>query len=503
MSRKQEVLRLEQVSTKHKGVKILSDAQLNLFNGETIGLIGVNYSGKTALAGAACGFLPCTDGRIYFMEKRVEIQSIMQAHNLGICYIQKKSALVEKMTVLDNLILSPPDRNVFLGNKKKIENNVKEVLLIFDVKDIDIYADVETLNEYHRLVVEVCKAIMSGVKVIFMDNILSDISFSIKDKVNEILLKLQSMGISIVLIETKYRHLKQWCNRIFVMRAGRTVGVLDKGAEEDKIISLMIGKPAKPQFDAPNITAVRHEENELLAFNNVVTDMGLNNLSFTVYEREIAGVLSLGRESQLALEWLLEGDDKLRGGHMFFLKENISIRSTDEALKKGVVFIHEDDNTFPEASLEENILISAYKTTAGGPMLNEAELKYLSTELIAKYFSEYEVFPREPVGTREDWLFLKKTALCRGFATSPKLMIFVNPTLHNDFATKSSFYVDILSIKDYGISGLILSTDLEELLMLCDRIFVMQDGHIVEQHMVDEAGKAALEQKFSAFLKDG
>ena len=224
-------------------------------------------------------------------------------------------------------------------------------------------------------------------------------------------------------------------------------------------------------------------------------------ISFTAYEGEITGILCLERTSLKALVRFLEGRERRYEGKILYEGKRFRNRGTDEALRKGIVFIRED-NLFPEMSFEENLLISAYQTTSRGPFLNTSELKYTMTELESGYFSEYENLYKKTVDSQEDWLFRKRIMLCRGLAASPRLMICVNPAVHSDFVLRNSYYEDLLSIKKMGISGLILSTDLEELLALCDRILILQNGCITEQYQVDQAGSSALKHKFSAFLKD-
>lgn len=501
MSRKQEILRLERIMTESRGIKILTDARLNLFGGEVVGILGVNYSGKTALAGAICGFLPCTDGKIFFMENPVNISSITQARNMGIFYIQQKSSLIDGITVFDNFILSSSNQHMMIGSRQKREADIREVLSIFEAENMELYETAKMLTEYEQLLVEVCKAILNGVKIIVFDNVLSGISLNIEDKVNRMLAHLADMDICVILIEAKYKYLKPWCDRIFVMRSGRTVGIFDRYTEEDKIISLMMGYPTRLLAKKQGDSAAGFGKTELFVLEHIHTAKGLADLSFSAYEGEITGVLCLEKASQRALERLLEGKEKHYEGQIFYEGERYQSKGTDHALKKGIVFIRED-NLFLEAGLEENILMSAYKTTSRGILLNTSELKYQMTELTTKYFSEYENLYKKAVDSLEDWLFRKRIILCRGLAASPKFMIFVNPTVHSDFALKRSYYEDILSIKKWGVSGLILSTDLEELLALCDRIVIVQNGSVTEQYLTDKAGSSAIKSKFSSFLKD-
>lgn len=501
MSRKTEVLRLERITTESKGVRILTDARLNLFSGEIVGLLGVNYSGKTALAGAICGFSPCSSGNIYFMEQCVTISSITQARDLGIFYIQKESSLIEDITVFDNFMLSSSNHHIMIGNRKRREAEIREILSIFDVEGIDSSAGMDTLSEYEHLLVEVCKAVLNGVKVIVFDSVLSSVSLNIENKVNQILARLSRMNICVILIEAKYKYLEPWCDRFFVMRSGRTVGIFERHTEEDKIISLMMGYPVKLLDESPRHGTASHRKKELLVLDQVCTSRGLNGLSFTAYQGEITGVLCLDRASLKALVRFLEGKERHYEGQILYEGKQFRNRGTDEALRKGIVFIREE-NLFPEMSFEENLLISACRTTSCGIFLNHSELKYMMTELETRYFSEYENLHKKAVDSQEDWLFRKRIMLCRGLAASPKLMICVNPVVHSDFALRNSYYEDILSIKESGVSGLILSTDLEELLALCDRILIMQNGSVTEHHQVDPAGSSALKRKFSAFLKD-
>lgn len=501
MSQKREILRVERIKTDHRGIRILTDAKLNLFDGETVGVLGVNYSGKTALAGAICGFFPCTDGKITYMEQFVSITSLTQAREMGIFYIQQESTLVDEITVFDNFMLTSSNHSILITNRKKYEEDIRDVLSIFGVEYINTELKTEELSEYEHLAVEVSKAILSGVKVIVFDNVLSSVSFNIEKDVNRMISCLRSMDICIVLIEAKYKYLEKWCDRIFVMRSGRIVGIFDRSVEEEKLISLMMGYPTKRLADEQALANAGNREKGLLVMEHIVTLTGLNDFSFSAYEGEITGMLFLEKESQRALESLLEGTTKNYKGRIFYKGMPLKNRKPDQLLNQGIVFIQED-NLFTEASFKENILLSAYKKTSRGVMLNASELKYILTELVSRYFSDYEDLYNKEINRREDWLFRKKIMLCRGLATKPDILVFVNPTVHSDFDLRQQYYEDVLSIKEYGASGLILSTDLEELLALCDRIIIVKDGKAIEQRLVDADGVSVLKRKFSAFLKE-
>ena len=145
MSQKREILRMERIKTDHRGIRILTDAKLNLFDGETVGVLGVNYSGKTALAGAICGFFPCTDGKITYMEQFVSITSLTQAREMGIFYIQQESTLVDEITVFDNFMLTSSNHSILITNRKKCEEDIRDVLSIFGVEYINTELKTEEL----------------------------------------------------------------------------------------------------------------------------------------------------------------------------------------------------------------------------------------------------------------------------------------------------------------------------------------------------------------------
>lgn len=505
MNQRREVLRLEQISTRHNGVKVLADARLNVFSGESVGIIGINNSGKSALAGAMCGFLPCTAGRIYFMENLVEIPSIMCARQLGICYIQQKSTLIMDMTVTDNLMLSSPNKKFVIWNESKIRVRFKETLASLGIEEVNLDAEVETLSEYQRLALEVCKAVFTGVKVIVFDSVLGESSINLKNNVGEMLKRIEGMGISVVVIETKYRYCQSWCERIFVMRSGRTVAVLDSDTDEEKIVSLMMGYPKKLNPEKPRLVDTKQQKKELMTLARETADGESNDFSCKLYEGEIAGILCLEKSSYKAIEYMIEGKSPRPRGLAIINGTRFRITGADALLKLNIVVIHDGDYRLFGTTFEENILLSAYKKTSRGIVLNQSELKYLAAELKTQYFSEYGTLSRSDmdsyIQSGEDWLFYKKIMLCRGLAVSPKLMIFISPTLHNDFLVKRQFYEDIVSIKKQHIGGLILSTDIEELLSICDRIYVVQNDGVMQQYFLDESGREALEYDFSSYLR--
>lgn len=500
MAKFHEVLRMEQVVTESKGTRILNHAKLNLFRGEIAGLIGVNYSGKTTLAGGFTGHFPYTRGSTLLEDQPVCVTSIEQARKLGIFCVRPQSSLIGGLSVAENIFLTPESGKGFLLRRKRANRRARDLLDAIGLP-VSEEASVHSLTLFQRVKVEVCKAILNSAKVIVFDTVASALPQSSLPQFQALCGRLREQGMAILLVEARIQLLTALCDRLFILREGRTVGVLQRqDFDSDKIVSLMIGHAPGGAEPLPEPAGAPQEV--LLELQGIRRPPALKDLSLSLYRHEVLGALNVDKLSGATLERLLSGLLQPQGGRILLEGRSIRLKGPHDALDHGIAILPEEDGMIDDLNLAENMLLAAMRTTSRPrPLLNRPELRYLENELLGEYLHSVanQVSGDDPLP--DGWLFRKKVAFCRALATSPKLMVLTNPTQRIDFHSRQVIYEDILSLKRQQVAALVISSNVDELVSVCDRIAVVQNGLLHHTFTVQEGQKDAIRREYGSFLK--
>lgn len=497
-----EILRMERITTYLGGTRILDNAKLNLFEKEVIGIVGVNYSGKTTLAGGISGVFPYTSGQTFLNEKQVKITSMEEAREKGVFYIQPRFSLINDFTIAENIFLLKEKGGNFLIKRKELEERTTEYLKLMNLL---LTQDrlIQELSYKNKIIVEICKALVNDAKIIIFDSIFGGLSEEAEELFCYILELLKSLHVSVMLIESRLKPLKPFCNRLFVIRSGRTVGILGKNEIEDnKVISLMIGNKVDDDEEIVSISE-KSSNKVLLEVEKVYYKNVLKNLSFSIYKNEILGILNVNKNSGRAIEKILTGLDFFESGSIRMNGKELYFQSTEESLKHGITIVTEEDNIFEDLSLAENITISALKKNSNIlGIMNTSELKFIKNELISEFLRKGSNDHWDDESLRKGWLTQKKIAFCRALAPGPKLMILMHPTQRIDIVSKQEIYEDIVYLKKQNISVLIISSDVNELVSICERIVVVKNGKALDDLQVNEGRKDKILKKYGKYLRE-
>lgn len=170
---------------------------------------------------------------------------------------------------------------------------------------------------------------------------------------------------------------------------------------------------------------------------------------------------------------------------------------------EDVAVVPEDESLCNDLTLEQNILLSSYeKNSRFGGILNSSELRYLKNEMISGYIMPKQQIIPDDIIVPEGWFMRKKVSFYKALASKPKLIVFMNPTQRIDIISKEEIYEDIRSLKKQGITSLIISSDIYELISVCERLLVIQNGKVQDNMMVNENAKGLIIKKYGRFLKD-
>lgn len=478
------ILRAEGISKAFPGVQALDRVDFEAYAGEVMALVGENGAGKSTLVKILSGVYKRDSGRIYFEGKRVEIQDPYHAQLMGISTIHQELMVTPNQTAAQNIFLGREiRRRGILGvfgfvDKREMERRAKELL---ERVGADIPPDelVKNLSVAQRQLVEIAKALSFKAKVIIMDEPTSALGPEEVEKLFEVIKQLKEQGIAIVFISHRLEEVFRIADRITILRDGKLVGYMSREeATPDKVIYLMVNRPIGDMFRKEEV--VRGEP--ILEVKNLSSDV-VKNVSFTLYKGEILGIAGLVGSGRTELVRLIFGADPKKSGEILIEGKKVEINSPEDAVKLGIGLVPEDrqnQGLILKMSLRENIGITIIKKI----------LKFLNFVDKIKLTRISEDFVRrlniKTPSVFEKVLYLsggnqQKVVLSKWLASEPKILILDEPTRGIDVGAKAEIHAIMSQLAKSGISIIMISSEMPEVLAMSDRILVMSEGKIVAE----------------------
>jgi ABC-type sugar transport system ATPase subunit len=463
------MLRMTNVHKQFPGVYALRGVDFDLRPGEVHALLGENGAGKSTLIKILGGIYAADEGEIAIEGKPVHITCVRDAQNAGVRIIHQELALVPYISI---------GENVFLGNEP-----VKGGFVDFDVifhetqKMLDNFgikrrAEEETgrLNVAEMQLVEIIRAVSFNAKIIVMDEPTSSLSDQECETLFEKIKFLKSQGIGILYISHRMSELPQIADRVTVFRDGQYIATKAIGETTmDELISLMVGRSIATIFNRDYCAS----DEVVLEVQNLSTDY-IHVVSFKLHRSEILGFSGLMGAGRTETMRALAGIDPIRSGRIFFKGKEIRIKNTAEAMKNGISLVPEDRRMFgifPEQPVDFNITLKVLDEFIHGIFVDEEKQHEISRayfDALAVKAPSMEVHVANLSGGNQ-----QKVVVASWLATKPKILIFDEPTRGIDVGAKSEIYGIMNRLVKEGISIIMVSSDLPEILNMSDRIAVM------------------------------
>jgi ABC-type sugar transport system ATPase subunit len=466
-----KLLELKNISKDFGPTKALSNISFTLERGEVHCLVGENGAGKSTLIKILAGIHGQDSGEIFIDGGQAEIKSPNASKHLGISVVHQELMLCADLTVAENIFLGKEDmRGGFLDKKAQLKRAVKILNNIDHFIDAD--AVVNTLSTAKRQVTEIARAVSAGARIVIFDEPTSSLSNEEAEKLFTIILGLRDEGIGIIYISHRLEEIFRIASRVTVLRDGYSIGTLT-GTEinRDAIITMMVGRELKNFYirnNSPMDKVLFEAEN--------VSGGPIQNISFYVREGEILGFAGLIGAGRTELMHLIFGIDHRTGGSFTMAGQNVRIRNTGEAIRCGITLVPEDrklQGLFLEKGIAFNMSICSLKDIIRRLRVNTK----FERELIEKYggamklkMAHYDQEVRALSGGNQ-----QKVLIGRWLAVAEKVLIMDEPTKGIDVGSKADIYqiIDELAGRGYGI--IIVSSELQEIIGMCDRVYVMHD----------------------------
>jgi ABC-type sugar transport system ATPase subunit len=466
------------ISKTFYGVQVLKNVNFNLKSGEIHALVGENGAGKSTLIKILGGIYNMDKGgRICICGQDVNIGNVEDAQSLGIAVMYQEISLVQAMTVADNLFMGKEllqKNKVFLDDKETIKRS-QAIIDDFEL-EIDVQEKVGRLSIAKQQMVEICKALLVNAKVIVMDEPTSLLTMNEIEQLFIQITKLKKNGVSIIYISHHMDEIFKICEKATVLRDGQLIGTeLTSNLNNNKIIEMMVGRPLSDVF----VQKTRNVKNDEIMRLESVTNSKIHNINFTLKKGEILGFAGLIGAGRTEMARAIIGVDKIDKGSVYINGKKTDINDPYDAIRLGIGYVPEDrksEGLFLAQSIKYNSSISILEKFIRFIKVN----KRFENNIVEQYKKQLSI---KMVSPEQKVQFLsggnqQKIVLSKWLATNPDILILDEPTRGIDIAAKADIYKLIVEFAKAGKAILLISSELEEIINLSDRIIVMHEGEI-------------------------
>jgi ribose transport system ATP-binding protein len=470
------LLELVGITKIYPGVTALDNISLRVDRGEVLGLIGENGAGKSTLMKILGGVVAPTVGTIRIDGHDHAMLTVNESTRAGIAFVHQELNLFENLDVAANVCIGREPRSFGLVSRKRLRARVAPLL---DRLGADFGPDtpLEGLSIAQRQLVEIAKALSIDARVIIMDEPTSSLTLRETERLLQVIAELRADGVSVIYISHRLGEVKACADRVVCLRDGRIVGELARDEiEHATMIRLMIGRDLKALYIAPD-AETREGGCEL---DGVVTEAFPDRrVNLSIRPGEILGLAGLVGSGRTSLARAMFGIDRILSGEMRLNGVPIAVTSPRRAIRHGIYLVPEDrkrSGLILDMPLVENVTLASLLTHARLLLVNR------DSELAVSSAQRARLSIRAP-GDQSQVVTLsggnqQKVVLAKWLAMRPKVVIFDEPTRGVDVGAKSEIYALMRELADHGVAILMISSDMEEVIGVSDRIAVMHEGGI-------------------------
>ena len=470
----ENILVLRDVCKTFPGVKALDHVDFDVKKGEVLALAGENGAGKSTLMKILSGSYTRDCGTIEFCGKPAEIHNPRDAERLGLSIIYQELNVLQGLSVAENIFIGrQPKKKNGLVDWAKMNKDAEELFQQLHI-EMDVRRKVLGMSIAQQQMVEIVKAISYNSKILVMDEPTSSIS----DKEVAFLFKtmrsLTSKGVGIIYISHKMSELEEICDRVTVMRDGEYVGTeVVKNTTKDALIAMMVGRELTNYY-----TRDFEEHEEVIMRCEGISDGELaENVSFELRKGEILGFAGLVGAGRSEVMKSIFGLMPKSTGDIYLEGKKVTINSPIDAMKNGIALVPENrklEGLYLVQSVRFNSTIEVLNEFIKGIFVDNSKEREITQEYIDKMAtktpSQEQAIGNLSGGNQQ------KVLIGRWLATHPKILILDEPTRGVDVGAKSEIYAIMNKLAKQGMSIIMISSELPEILGMSDRIYIMAHG---------------------------
>ncbi len=479
------ILRMKSITKSFPGVKALGDVDISVEKGDIHFIVGENGAGKSTLMKVLSGIYPygSYDGDIIFDGKIKHFHGIKDSVSNGIVIINQELELFPNFTVYENIFVGHELRNnLSVMNWDETKKEAKKYLDMVGL-DVDIYSLVGLLGVGKQQLIEIAKALSQNVKLLILDEPTAALNEDDSENLLNLLVELKGQGITSIMISHKLKEVEAIADSITVIRDGKAVATMTKDEiNERQIIKNMVGReiedifPKRPQYIPGDVVL---ETVNFNALDPVTNRYIVSNSNITVRKGEVVGIAGLMGAGRTELAHSIFGNPKkykISGSTIVFGKA-VKLTSPKKAINNGIAYVSEDrkkDGLILGETIAKNITVSALKKISKMGVINfftqiKSAEKYVK-DLNVRTPSIIQQVKNLSGGNQQ------KVQISKWLFAEPKILILDEPTRGIDVGAKYEIYTIINDLISKGMSIMIISSELPEILGMCDRVYVIAEG---------------------------
>ncbi len=496
------ILEMRNITKTFPGVKALDNVNFSVRQGEIHALVGENGAGKSTLMKVLSGVYPygTYDGEIYYQGRECRFRDITESEKIGLVIIHQELALIPYLSIAENLFLGNETAKNGIINWNESISRTRELLARVGLNESP-QTLITDIGVGKQQLVEIAKALAKEVKLLILDEPTASLNESDSQNLLDLLLQFKEHGISSILISHKLSEVSKVADSITILRDGATIETIDCHVEqitEDRIIRGMVGRDLTHRFPPRerNIGDVIFEVRDWNVYHPLHADRKVStDINIKVRRGEVVGISGLmgaGR-TELAMSIFGHAYGTRISGKVFKHGKEVDVSSIDKAIQNGIAYATEDRKSYGLVLIEaikDNITLANLENVSQGGVINEpreikATIGYREA-LNIKCSSILQQTVNLSGGNQQ------KVVLSKWLFAEPEILILDEPTRGIDVGAKYEIYTIINRLAEEGKGIILISSELPEILGVCDRIYIMRDGKIVGEMPAEDASQEAI-----------
>ena len=469
-------LELKKISKFFPGIKALQNVDFNLKQNSIHALLGENGAGKSTLVKILCGVYQPDEGSIFLDKQKQIIPDPTSSLQLGISAIHQESVMFDELSVMEN---------IFIGNHIVKKNRLvdwsameKKTRELLDNLEADIKPDekIKDLSIAQRHIVQISRSLVHDADIVIMDEPTASLSQKEIEELYSIIRNLKKQNKSIIFISHKLDEVLEICDEFTVLRDGEVINNdLISNTNKDQLITNMAGREISQIFPKKHVTI----EHEILNVKNLHKKTQFKNINFNLRKKEILGFYGLVGSGRTEVMKTIFGINKFDEGELTFKNNKLKIKTPKDAIQNGIVYLSEERQNLGMTglmSVKDNINMAVMDKNSKYLILDKLKDLQNASELQEKLnikVSYWSQLAQSLSGGNQ-----QKTVIAKWLSTKPEIIILDEPTKGIDVRSKSAVHEFMGELVDSGMSIIMISSELPEILGMCDRVVVMYKGLI-------------------------
>lgn len=490
MAENNVIIEMRDICKAFGGTKALTNMSMVIEKGKIHALIGENGAGKSTLMKVLSGAVSNDSGVIKVDGNEVKITSPKTSIDLGISVIYQEFVLAPHLTVAENIFIDRFAQGKILVDWKKLREDAKDILSKLGFDDIDPNAEVRTLTVAYQQVVEICKSLSRNAKVLILDEPSAVLTFTEVEKLFSLLRGLREQGVAIVFISHRLEEIFQLCDDVTVMKDGCFVGRYDiHELTQQMLVEKMVGRELASYYPE------RHAEigEVMLEVKGLNAGRMVQNISFYVKRGEVVGFSGLVGAGRTETMRAVFGADKKDSGKIYLKGEEVSFKNPKQAVNAKVGLLPEDrkqQGVILDLPIQWNTTLTVIGRVSRAGVMDRKSDKEFAGSALEKLRTKYETLTH-PVSSLSGGN-QQKVSLSKWLAAGCEVVILDEPTRGVDVGAKAEIYKNINELAEAGVAVIMVSSELQEIINMCDRAYVMRQGRMIGELQKSELSEISL-----------